>query len=123
MRRGGRWLLTASALGLASCTTVPTAGSAGTHYYLGLVRVVYPDSIGQLVAADVKTLGVGVDRGAFLGWRNSRFVFAKPGDCRIVIMVRDHAELENVEKLIKSMEGACLTGTGVSSLAVLPASH
>lgn len=70
------------------------------------------------MAVDVKTLGFGVDGSVFLGWRDSKFVFARPEDCRVVIIMRDRAELKTVQKLVQSMEGACLTGTGaLSSLA------
>lgn len=107
---------------LSGCTVIPTSGRAGDHVYLGLVRVKLPKATGPLVVADVKTLGLGFDGAAFLGWRNSKFVYAKPEECRVVIVVRDRADLASVETIVKSMEGACITGTGASSSRASPPS-
>ena len=104
-----RGLLVSAAL-LSGCTTVPTNGRAGTHWYFGLVRVTYPEKRGDLIAARVRALGLGYDGGVFLGWSGSDFVFARPEDCRIVIIVRRQADVTHAKTLIKGVEGACLVG-------------
>ena len=94
---------------LSGCTVIPTSGRAGEHVYLGIVRVKLPKAHGPLVVADVKSLGIGFDGSAFLGWHDSKFVYARPDDCRVIIVVRDSADLASVETIVKSMEGACIT--------------
>lgn len=99
---------------LAGCVSVEPGAAPGARYYLGLVHVRYPDAIGPLVAADVRALGVGIGDGAFLGWRDSKLVFARPEDCRVVVIVRDRADLESVKTITRSMEGACLVARKAS---------
>jgi len=96
----------------SGCTSVPTSGRAGDHWYFGLVRVTYPEKHGDLIAAKVRNLGLGFDGGLYLGWHGSDFVFARPEDCRIVIIVRDKADVAQAKSLVQGVEGACLVGKG-----------
>lgn len=94
---------------LTGCLSVPSDGASKAHYYFGLVRVEYPASRGKLTAIDVKTLGAGFDGAAFLGWRDSKFVYADAGDCRTVIILRDKAEADHVAQLMKNLgDKACI---------------
>lgn len=94
---------------LAACVSLPTDGAGKAQYYFGLVRVEYPVSRGKLTAIDVKTLGLGFDGAAFLGWRDSKFVYADAGDCRTVIILRDRAESGHVAQLLRSLgDKACV---------------
>lgn len=94
---------------LAGCVSIPTDGSGKAHYYIGLVRVVYPELRGKLTAVDVKSIGIGFDGAAFLGWRDSKFVYADAGDCRTVIILRDRVEADHVVQLLKSLgDKACI---------------
>jgi hypothetical protein len=94
---------------LAGCVSLPTDGAGRTHYYFGLVRVAYPVSRGKLTAIDVKSLGIGFDGAAFLGWRDSKFVYAEPDDCRTVIILRDRIEKDHVMQMVKSLgDKACV---------------
>lgn len=95
---------------LAGCATVPADEGRGDHWYFGLVRVTYPETRGALIAARVRNLGIGFDEGFYLGWHAGDFVFARPENCRIVIIVRDKADLAHAKTLIKGVEGACLVG-------------
>lgn len=104
------WALLAPLL-LAGCTTLPVSGRSGEHVYFGLVRVVYPKTRGPLVAADVQALGLGFDGGLFLGWRDSKFVYARPENCRVVVIVRDARDLPHVETMLRNLgDGACIAG-------------
>ena len=94
---------------LPSCVAVPSDGTAKTHYYFGFVRVAYPESRGKLTAIDVKSMGLGFDGAAFLGWRDSKFVYAEPDDCRTVIILRDRIAADHVAQMLKSLgEKACV---------------
>ena len=53
-------------------------------------------------AIDVRTLGMGWDGGAFIGWRHGQFAFAEPGECQILIFVRtkmDQSALDRFRSL------------------------
>ncbi len=94
---------------LAGCVSVQNDGAEKTHYYFGLVRVAYPEFRGKLTAIDVKSLGIGFDGAAFIGWRDSKFVYAEPDDCRTVIILRDRIEADHVVQMIKSLgDKACV---------------
>jgi hypothetical protein len=104
-----RLALLLAAIALQSCTVVPSDGVGKAHYYFGLVRVAYPESRGKLTAIDVKSLGIGFDGAAFLGWRDSKFVYAEPEDCRTVIILRDRIEEDHVTKMLEALgDKACV---------------
>ena len=90
--------------------SVPLNGKSSDHWYLGLVHVRYPETKGPLIAAKVQALGAGFDGAFYLGWHGSDYVFARPEDCRIVIIVRDRADVTHAKALIQGVEGASLVG-------------
>jgi hypothetical protein len=111
-----RAALAAIALMLSGCVVTPTTGVSGVHYYVGVVRVEIPKATGRLVMVDTKVLGLGFDGSAFLGWREGQFVFARPEDCRLVVVVRDAAERPHIETLVRSLgEGTCIAGSSPRS--------
>ncbi len=73
--------------------------------FLGGVRVEVPETYGEVRAIDVTTLGAGADTSAFLGWRHGQFVFVKPGECQLLIIVRSKVEVEQAARLIEAMKG------------------
>jgi hypothetical protein len=85
------------------CIVSPQDGKSGVHYYAGVVRVAYPKKSGALTAVDVKTLGLGFDGAVFAGWRDSKFIFAKPDECRTIIILKDRMEIAHVTKLLDSL--------------------
>jgi hypothetical protein len=96
-------------------------GASRKHYYFGLVRVEYPEKIGALTAVNVKTLGLGFDGSAFLGWRDSSFVLAKPEDCRTIIILRDKVELAQIKVLLDNLgEKPCIADFSHSLSPDLP---
>jgi hypothetical protein len=94
---------------MAGCVSIQADGTGKAHYYFGLVKVMYPVSRGRLTAIDVKSIGVGFDGAAFVGWRDSKFVYADAADCRTVIILRDKSESDHVVGLLKSLgDKACI---------------
>jgi hypothetical protein len=110
--RFGTLILILSVLG--GCVAVPHNKRYGDHLYFGFVRVKYTSDNNFIATEDVKALGLGFDGALFFGWRDSHYVFARPDECRVIIVVRDHADLASVEKIAKSTEGACITGSQAS---------
>ena len=70
---------------------------------LGLVRIVVPDGQGKLSAIDVKTLGVGWDRGPYLGWKEGNWIVADPANCQLLIVIRSTAQAENASKVLQAL--------------------
>ena len=104
-----RLTLLLALISLGGCVSVPTDGTASVHTYVGIVRVAYPGSRGKLTAIDVKSLGLGYDGAAFLGWRDSKFVYAEPDDCRVVLIIRDRLESEHLERMVAALgDKACV---------------
>lgn len=103
----GRWLPLLAVM-IGGCASVPLDGQARDQLYVGVVRVRVPEVAGPLTAVEVKTLGLGHDGALFLGWRAGRYVYARPEDCRLVILVRRAADVEQARTLVKGMEGACI---------------
>lgn len=95
---------------LAGCATVHSDGPTQTKTFVGIVRVVVPENAGRLSAIDVRTLGVGWDSGPFLGWRAGNWIYADPGDCQMLIVIRSPAQAENAARVIESLGGqnACI---------------
>ncbi|MCM0031887.1 hypothetical protein [Sandarakinorhabdus limnophila] len=99
----------AAAFLLSACVSTPRDGTGKYHQYFGFVRIFYPDSRGKLIAIDVKTLGIGFDGAAFIGWRESKFVYAKAEDCRTVIILRDKLEVPHVVRILQALgERGCV---------------
>ena len=106
---------------LGGCSTVSSDGASRKHYYFGLVRVDFPESVGDLKAVNVKTLGLGFDGSVFLGWRDSSFVLAKPEDCRTIIILRDKVELAQIKILLENLgEKPCIADFSHSLSPDLP---
>jgi hypothetical protein len=97
-------------LALGGCATVPSRGEVSTKTYFGLVRVAVPSHEAGLSAVDVKALGVGWDKGPWLGWRAGNWVIADPAKCQLLIIIRTPAQAENAAKVLKSLGGqqACI---------------
>ena len=64
-----------------------------------------PATIGDVRAIDVSTLGVGVDGGVFLGWRRGQYVFVRPGECQLLIIIRSPVEAEHALRILRAAEG------------------
>jgi hypothetical protein len=99
-------------LGSQGCTTinlVPEEGSklsgVRNQLFVGALKVRIPESEGNIQAVDIKTLGVGWQKGPFLGWNASNLVTANPSSCQLLIIIRTPAEADNALKIISSLEG------------------
>lgn len=100
------------ALQLAGCTTLsiesPGGPLAGQRTYVGIVTVAAPVSPDRPLATprirqlDVSTLGLRLGGGIGLGWTRDRLL-SIPLDCRLVIFIRDTAELAHAEKLLRAI--------------------
>lgn len=97
------------ALALCGCVSIevgPDDGSersARTH--IGITRITTPEATDHVAAVDISTLGIGWDDGPFVGWRESRLVFADPEECRLIVIVRSPAQAENAVEILRALEG------------------
>ena len=80
-------------------------GAGRTHLYAGAVRVSIPETVGDVRAINVSTLGVGMENGVFLGWRRGQYVFARPGECQLLIVIRSRIETEHALRILEAAEG------------------
>lgn len=105
MQVKGRVALLA-AFALTACAGVNLAKSGRQSLrFAGGVRIEVPETYGEVRAIDVTTLGAGVDTSAFLGWRRGQFVFVKPNECQLLIIVRSTAQAEHAAAMIDAMKG------------------
>lgn len=111
-------LLVPVALMLTGCATVPTDGSAQSQVHIGVVRVVTHPGVGQVRQISVRTLGLGWDGAAFLGWRKADYVRANPTDCQLLIVVRRAADMKSVTQILEAMKGEkpCVVNTDFAAL-------
>lgn len=107
MAGGRRWRFVAYVMAtlplLQGCTVNADEHRTGTQTYIGIVRIRHPAIGNGLVATDISNLGIGIDHGAYLGWRQSRLVFVKPDECRVVLILRDRLDADHIETLLKAM--------------------
>jgi hypothetical protein len=89
----------------AAAPGVGSGGGARSRLYVGIVRVVQPDSRGKLSALSTKALGLGWDAGPYLGWKADEWVIADPADCQLLVIVRAAAEADNARRVIESLGG------------------
>lgn len=89
-------------LGLAGCQTTGEA-TLTDGYHLGLVRVRAATS--PETSRRVETLGLWVDQGVGVGWRDSRRVTVS-SDCQVVFLVSSPAQLEQAMALVRAEEQA-----------------
>lgn len=92
---------------LAGCAQVSLGEgvAARTTLYAGAVRVEVPATWGEVRAIDIATLGVGVDHGVFLGWRRGQFVFVRPGECQLLIIIRSSVQADHAMRILQAAEG------------------
>ena len=88
---------------LGGCATIPTDRPGESKLFIGMVRVKVPNSRGQLFAADVKALGLGWDRGPWLGWKAGNWIVADPARCQLLIVIRTPAQAENAAKVLEAL--------------------
>ncbi|WP_114950865.1 hypothetical protein [Sphingosinicella terrae] len=107
---GGLVFALAASLWLAACTRVDLAepASGRSHVYAGAVSVTIPRTYGELRAIDVSTLGVGADESVFLGWRRGQFVYVRPDECQLLIIIRSSVEAEHATRILQAIEGGQL---------------
>ncbi len=70
-----------------------------------MTRIVMPDSTDKLSAIDAKTLGVGWDRGPYLGWKSGNWIVADPAQCQLIVVIRSAAQAANAAKVLQSLRG------------------
>ncbi len=97
------------ALALGGCAQ--TAGGDVTHYF-GWVRVERPRTSDQSVVADHYTsVGLRVRDGVGLGYAREQRVYV-PLDCRLVVLVRNQAQLDRAIDQLQSTfgrDGLCVS--------------
>jgi hypothetical protein len=95
----------------AGCTSLSIDtgdGFAGQRTYVGVVTVrapVNPDNalaLPKVRQLDLATWGLRVDRGLTLGYSSDRLL-SVPFDCRLVVFIRNSAELAHAETLLRSI--------------------
>jgi len=100
-----RIILLLLSLMMCSCTTVRPERGVSTRVYLGLVKIVVPQTRGTVTAFDVETVGFGWDESAYLGWRSGSWVMADPAECQLLIIIKNAAQAGNAAEIIRSLEG------------------
>jgi hypothetical protein len=97
--------LLAATLVLGGCATVDANGHDRSRWFVGIVRVVLPDTQGKVAAINVKSLGAGWDSGPFLGWKAGNWIITNPADCQLLVVIRSPAQAENAAKVLQSLKG------------------
>lgn len=87
----------------ASCASVQPDRTNGSGYYFGVVRVGYSKNRGAVSAVDTRTLGLGFDGAAFVGWRDSKFIFSRPDQCGAIIIIKNRMEMTSVVSLLNAL--------------------
>ena len=99
------------ALALSGCS-ISSVGNAGgtTEHHFGYVRIHTPKTHERLTAQRVTTVGMNLNPGVTLGYRESEQI-VNPIDphtgapaCSVTILVRDRAEALFVEKILQQLE-------------------
>lgn len=104
-----RLIVVAAAL-LGGCVTMPVAERGSTRTYVGVVRVILPERTGDLSAVEVAGLGLGWDKGPWLGWRAGNWVTADPAKCQMLVVIRSPAQARNAADVLAKLggEGVCV---------------
>jgi hypothetical protein len=93
------------ALLLPACTVSTADPAMREGWYLGLIRVERPAATGAVRAVDLRSFGLGVDQGVWVGFRALDTISAPPGQCSFTLIVRDDADLRHALTLIEALEG------------------
>ncbi|MBL4836908.1 MAG: hypothetical protein JKY34_04960 [Kordiimonadaceae bacterium] len=93
-----------------------------THRYFGFVEVVLPKTEKGIRAVSVKSLGVAIENGISIGWRDKEQVLVPlkvqadgttPDEaiCSMVVIIRSTAEAKHAAKMLQPLKGEniCLT--------------
>ena len=57
----------------------------------------------------MRSFGLNIDRGFYLGWRETQEVSMLPDDCRVVVLIRDKADIEHAGQMIAKLgENPCV---------------
>lgn len=97
------------ALALGGCVTIEVGdqdrGQRTTRTHIGITRIVTPATQGNIAAVDVSTLGLGWDQGPFLGWHEGELVYADPGDCQLIVIIKKPVQAENAAQVLAALGG------------------
>ena len=92
-------------ISVGGCTTIRSGDVGRVRTYVGVVRVVTPNVVGDVTAIDVKSLGIGWDQGPFLGWKAANHISADPSKCQLLIVARSRAQMQNAENILNLLKG------------------
>jgi hypothetical protein len=92
-------------LGGCASSLAGTSGESRTEYLLGLAKVRVPATKGAVQALDISSLGVGVGESLFIGWRRGQYVFVKPEDCHLLVIIRNKLEAEHALEVMNATKG------------------
>jgi len=102
-----RWTVLIGGLLCTACVSslgnVEPNRTGRTLTYVGIVRVRMPAAQDGITYVDVKTLGLGWDGAAFLGWHAGQWVTADPAKCQLLVIVRSGVEADSAAALFKSL--------------------
>lgn len=102
---------------LGGCSTVVLEDNdrGDSHYRLGLVKIVVPETDKRISAYKIQSLGLLASNGFVLGWQDDEKVLIplKEGEgdqpyeatCAIVIVLRSQEELDHTHQIVKGLEG------------------
>jgi len=108
---------------LGGCARVTVAeGDGKTYRFLGYVEVELPETEKKIEAVRLQSLGVALESGLSVGWRESEQVLVplKDGEgegapleatCSMVVIVRSDAEAKHAREILSDLKGEniCLT--------------
>ena len=106
---------------VAGCASVQPDRVNESGYYFGIVHVAFPKTRGAVTAVDARVLGVGFDGAAFVGWRDSKFVFSRPDQCGAIVVIRNPLEMASVVKILNALgENPCIADFSRSLPSAVP---
>lgn len=94
----------AAMMWLGACTSVQLGDGGGevTHYF-GYVRLEEPAREGNVLALRTESLGIAIERGIAIGWRDSQIVTAAPESCVLLITVEDADRFAHAMARLKAL--------------------
>ncbi|NKB44802.1 MAG: hypothetical protein GKS03_11050 [Alphaproteobacteria bacterium] len=95
----------ALSLGASSCaSTVDLADNNTTvQHHLGYVRVIKPQNPIGMESLKTSTFGAAFFNGVRLGWSDQNNIFVEPGECRVLIFVKNTEELNNAAAILSKV--------------------
>lgn len=96
---------------IAGCTVTSTGGGGKVEHHFGYVRIHKPPMDDRLTASRVTTIGMNLNPGITLGYRQFESIENPLRDpsgepaCNLTIIIRNHADALFVELVLDQLKG------------------